>query len=98
MRGRGGRWWWITGLAIAVAIVVFLAPLASPDPDGLNKVAQDAGFLEKAQNFFRGLLSGYGIPGVGDPTVSKVLSGLLGIAIVTIVILVLGRLLARRSR
>jgi hypothetical protein len=98
MKDRRARWWWVAGLAIAVAIVVLLAPLASRDPDGLNKVAQDAGFLEKAQNFFRGLFSGYWIPGVGDPTVSKILSGLLGIAIVTIAIFVLGRLLARRSR
>jgi hypothetical protein len=29
------RLWWVAGLAIAILVVVMLAPLASGDPDGL---------------------------------------------------------------
>jgi hypothetical protein len=95
-RIRLGRRWWIAGLAVAVVVVVVLAPLASGDPDGLQRVAGDTGFVGQARNMIGGLLSGYEIPGIGDPVVSKVVSGLLGVAIVFLVIVGVGRLLARR--
>lgn len=38
----------ISGLGIALLIAVFLSPFASSNPDGLDRVAQDQGFEEKA--------------------------------------------------
>ena len=35
------------GIAIAALVVIVLAPLASPDPDGLERVAEDKGFLDR---------------------------------------------------
>lgn len=90
------RWWWVAGVAIAALVVVVLAPLASRDPDGLERVAADQGFIDRASNFFSGILSGYEIPGIGDPAVSTIVSGLIGVAIVVGVMYLLGRLLARR--
>jgi hypothetical protein len=94
-RRLGGRWW-IAGLAVAALVVVILAPLASSDPDGLERVAEDHGFIGQAQNVIGGLLGDYAIPGIDDPAVSTILSGLLGVAIVFLVIVGIGRLLARR--
>jgi len=94
--GRLRRWWWVFGIAIAALVVIVLAPLASPDPDGLERVAADQGFIERATNFFSGLFSGYAIPGIDDPRLSTILSGLLGVAIVLGVMFLLGRVLARR--
>lgn len=94
--GRLGRWWWLVGIAIATVIVIVLAPLASSDPDGLERVAEDHGFIGQARNVVSGALSSYSIPGIDDPRMSTILSGLLGVAIVLIVMFVLGRLLARR--
>ena len=91
-----GRRWWFGGVVIAVLIVIVFAPLASSDPDGLERVAEDHGFIGNAQNVISGLFSGYEIPGIGDPAVSTILSGLLGVAIVLLVMVALGRLLARR--
>jgi ABC-type Fe3+ transport system permease subunit len=96
-RGHIGRRWWAVGIAIAALVVVVLAPLASPDPDGLERVAEDAGFIERATNFWGGLLSGYAIPGIEDPAVSTIVSGLLGVAIVVVLAVVLGRVVARRK-
>jgi hypothetical protein len=95
-RGRLGRWWWVAGIAIAAAVVIVLAPLASSDPDGLERVAEDQGFISQAQNFFSGLLGDYAIPGVDNAWLSTVLAGLVGVAIVVGVVYVLGRLVARR--
>ena len=53
-RGRIGRRWWAIGVAIAALVVIVLAPLASSDPDGLERVAEDQGFLERAQNLLLG--------------------------------------------
>ncbi len=93
---RLGRWWWVAGVAIAALVVVVLAPLASSDPDGLERVAEDQGFIDRASNFFSGILSDYAIPGIDDPAVSTIVSGLIGVAIVVGVMYLLGRLLARR--
>ena len=94
---RVGRWWWVIGIAIVALVVIVLAPLASSDPDGLERVADDNGFIAQAQNVVGGLLGDYAVPGVDDPTLSTVLSGLLGVVILLVVVFALGRVLARRK-
>jgi hypothetical protein len=92
-----GRYWWLVGLAIAAIIVIVLAPLASPDPDGLERVAEDHGFLQSARDAIHSIIPDYTVPGV-DGNLSTILAGLIGVAIVFLVMVVLGRLLARRRR
>jgi cobalt/nickel transport system permease protein len=89
--------WWLVGLGIAVLVVVILAPLASPDPDGLERVAEDKGFLGQAQDALYSILPDYTIPWIDDPTVTTIVAGLIGLAIVFGVMWAVGRLLARRS-
>jgi ABC-type Fe3+ transport system permease subunit len=96
VKPRGSRRWWIAGIAIAVLVVVLLSPLASSAPDGLERVAEDQGFIDQATNLVGGLLGDYSIPGIGNETLSTILSGLLGIALVVGVLFLLGRLVARR--
>jgi cobalt/nickel transport system permease protein len=94
MRSRA---WWLVGVAIAVLVVIVLAPLASPDPDGLERVAQDAGFIAAAQDPSYSILPDYTVPGVEDGTLTTIVAGLIGVAIVFGIIWGLGVLLARRS-
>lgn len=73
----------IAGLAVALALAVFVSPHASSHPDGLEKVAEDRGFLEKAAGEGEALWEGspfpdYGIGGVANESVSTGLAGLLG--------------------
>ncbi|MCU0505419.1 MAG: PDGLE domain-containing protein [Chloroflexi bacterium] len=90
------RWGWlIVGLVIVAAIVVVLAPLASPDPDGLESVAGQQGWLESAQGAVYDLLPDYTIPGL-DGSASTVVSGLIGVGIVFLAMLGLGWVLRRR--
>jgi hypothetical protein len=96
--GRLGRWWWVAGLAIAAAVVVILAPLASPDPDGLERVAEDQGFLERARDAIYNIFPDYTLPFIDDPVISTIAAGFVGIALVFGAMWLLGRLLARRSR
>ena len=57
------RWWWVVGLAIAALVVIVLAPLASPDPDGLERVAEDQASSGTAQNAVL-VIPDYTVPGI----------------------------------
>lgn len=90
--------WAIVGLVIAAAMVVILAPAASEDPDGLDRVSQDKEFDHKAEDPAYEILPDYSIPGVDNEWVTVVLSGLIGVAICFAIILVLGFLLQMSRR
>jgi hypothetical protein len=94
-RGLVARYWWVVGLAIAAAVVVVAAFLTSRDPDGLQRVAGDQGFAGSAQQAPFEIIPGYSIPGV-DADVARIVAGIIGIAVVFAVVLVVGRVLARR--
>ena len=95
MRTTLRRHWWIAGLLISAMVVIVLAPLASPDPDGLESVAEQQGFIDSARDAVVRILPDYTIPGL-DGTASTVLAGLAGVAIVFFLMVGLGRLLRGR--
>jgi cobalt/nickel transport system permease protein len=76
---QGGRGWIVAGLLIAL-IVVLLAPFASTNPDGLNRVAMDLGFIHTGSSAV-GPLAGYSIPFLKGPT-GKIAAGAIGAVIV----------------
>jgi len=94
-RGLLARYWWVAGLAIAGVIAALAATFASGDPDGLDSVAIEQGFEEAGQEPGFQVLPDYAIPGI-DGTTSTIIAGIIGIAIVVLLVFLLGRLLARR--
>ncbi len=94
-RSRGR--WILGGIGISALVVVVAAFLASGDPDGLERVAEDQGILGRAQDALYAILPDYTMPGMDDPVVSTILSGLVGIAIVFGIMWLLGQSLARRG-
>ncbi len=92
---RVGRRWWIVGLAIAALIVIVLAPLASADPDGLERVAEDKGFLGNAREALFSIIPDYAVPGL-EGNASTIIAGLVGVVVVFGLMVLLGRVLARR--
>jgi cobalt/nickel transport system permease protein len=86
----------IVGLAFAFGAAL-ISPLASGDPDGLERVAEDQGFLERAQDAPYNILPDYTIPGI-DGGISTILSGVIGVVIVFALIYGLSQILrARRA-
>jgi predicted outer membrane lipoprotein len=75
------RNWWVVGLLLALAVAV-LSPLASPHPDGLERVAKDQGFVDRAQDPPFHVISNYLFPGIHDERLASILAGLLGTAVV----------------
>lgn len=92
------RWWWvIAGLVIACAVVLVLAPAASSDPDGLDRVSEDEAFSEKGEDPAYEWLPDYTVPGIDDEYASLIVAGLIGVGITFAVTLGFGAVL-RASR
>lgn len=91
------RYWWVAGLLLAAAVVVVLAPFASSDPDGLERVAIDTGFAEQGTEAGYEILPDYSVPLLGDSAASLIVAGLVGVALVFAAMWLLGRVLTRRA-
>lgn len=89
--------WWIVGLVIALAVTL-LSPLASAWPDGLERVAEDHGFIGLAADPFYEIIPDYVLPGVSSEALATILAGVIGVLTVFGLALGAGYVLrARRS-
>ncbi|MDY7041490.1 MAG: PDGLE domain-containing protein [Chloroflexota bacterium] len=88
--------WWHIGLLIALGLAI-VSPLASSWPDGLEKVAEDKGFIEEAQDPTFEIISDYVFPGVGSEALATILAGIVGTLILFALTYGLGTLLKRRE-
>jgi cobalt/nickel transport system permease protein len=92
----GGRGWVVAGLLAALAVVL-LSPMASVNPDGLNRVAMDLGFLNRQANAPYQILPGYTIPFLGTTPLSTILAGAIGALAVAGVTMLVVRVLRRSA-
>ncbi|MCJ7737674.1 MAG: energy-coupling factor ABC transporter permease [Anaerolineae bacterium] len=74
---------WVGGLALAVLLAV-ISPIASAHPDGLEWVAEQQGFLGRAQAPLYDLMPDYLLPGISNEALATVLAGIVGVGLVLI--------------
>ena len=91
---RGARLW-AAGYVIAIALVM-LAPFASGSPDGLERVAEDSGFMSAALSAPYSIISDYQLPGVQNEAVATALAGVVGVTVVYLMVMGCAYLLHRR--
>jgi cobalt/nickel transport system permease protein len=72
---------WIGGLLLALVLII-LSPLASANPDGLEWVAKQQGFLNTAQGPQYNIIPDYVVPGVSNEALATILAGAIGVLIV----------------
>ena len=72
--------WWIAGYFIAVAVTL-IAPLASGSPDGLERVAEDQGFIDTARDAPYTVIADYVFPGIQSEALATILGGVIGVTI-----------------
>jgi cobalt/nickel transport system permease protein len=92
---RNARNWLIAVLMLVGLTVVAASIWASADPDGLERIAEDVGFIDASQDPGYQILPDYTLPGV-EGVVSTIVAGLIGVVVVFGVIYLIGRLVARR--
>jgi cobalt/nickel transport system permease protein len=93
---KGGRGWIYAGVVISL-LAVFLSPLASADPDGLERVAEDMGFLQLGQAAPYEILPDYTIPFLGETALSTVVAGVVGALVLLGLMIVIGQTLRRKT-
>jgi len=75
------KYWWAIGLLLALAVALF-SPLASSHPDGLERVAEDQGFLDQARGVPFQIIPDYLFPGIENEAVATILAGVVGTVVV----------------
>jgi cobalt/nickel transport system permease protein len=79
----GMRGFAIGGVLAALVFAVVVSQFAAPHPDGLERVAQDSGFIDSAQEHALGgsMFADYATAGIGNETLSLAVAGVVGVGI-----------------
>ena len=72
---------WVAGFVISL-ILVIASPLASTDPDGLERVAEQLGFLETTREAPFRIIPDYVFPGIQNEVLATILAGVLGAVLI----------------
>lgn len=89
---------WVTGGVILALVVGVLAVFfASGSPDGLERVAEDKGFLETAQGPLFAIIPDYVFPGISNESIAGIIAIVLGTLLLFAVGYGLARVLRRRK-
>ena len=89
---------WVTGGLLIALIVAVFSFAASGSPDGLERVADNHGFLSRALDPFYTILPDYTIPFVANETLSGILAVVLGTLLVFGIAILVGRGLRRMPK
>ena len=79
-------------------IAGFISWFASSHPDGLERVAENMGFIEKAEDPSYELFPDYTVPGGLNKFLSNGLAGLLGTIASFCLVILVGKLIARKKQ
>jgi len=94
---KGGRGWIVAGVITSLAVVL-LSPFASANPDGLERVAEDLGFIHRGLSASYSILPDYAIPWLSEGATSTIAAGAIGALIVAGVTVAVVRIMRRRHR
>ncbi|MEZ5260340.1 MAG: PDGLE domain-containing protein [Acidimicrobiales bacterium] len=77
----------LVGLAVALVLAGIVSFYASSSPDGLEKVAEDKGFIDTATQHATGdgPLADYGVSGVDNERLSGGLAGVIGVGLTVVI-------------
>jgi hypothetical protein len=83
----------------ALSLAGGLSFYASSSPDGLERVAEDEGFLESAEDsaLSNSPLADYGLAGLDSERLSVGIAGVIGVVVTAIIALALFTLIKKRS-
>ncbi|WP_018640434.1 PDGLE domain-containing protein [Parafrankia elaeagni] len=73
----------VAGLFVALVLAGFVSGYASSSPDGLEKVAEDKGFIQQAEDhsFADWPLADYAVSGIENERLAGAVAGVIGVSI-----------------
>ena len=94
------RKFYIAGFIVSLVLAGVVSFYASSDPDGLERVAEDIGFLETAKEHSNadGTLADYGVKGIENERASVGVAGVIGVIGTAVVAGVGFKLIARKPK
>ncbi len=77
----------IGGLLVSLVFAAVVSQFSAADPDGLQRVAEDTGFIESGENhaLVDSMFADYAVAGISNETLSLVVAGIVG-TIVTLTV------------
>lgn len=89
--------WWQVALITCVGIGGVLSLFASGEPDGLERVAYDHGFMDReAENSFE-IIPDYSLPGIDNELIATSSAGLIGVIIMFVLVYYVGKVLKKHE-
>ncbi len=94
------RKFYIAGFMVSLFLAGVVSFYASSDPDGLERVAEDIGFIETAKDHSNadGTLADYGVKGIENERASVGVAGVIGVIGTAVVAGVGFKLIARKPK
>ncbi len=93
---NAGRAWIIGGIVFSL-LAVLISPFASSDPDGLERVAEELGFLETGSSAPFEILPDYTLPMLGETALSTIVAGAVGALVLLGLLILIGRNLRKKQ-
>lgn len=83
----GARTFVIGGVLIALVFAAVVSQFAAPDPDGLERVAEDTGFIESAEEHTLAdvVFADYATAGISNEALSLAIAGIVGTLVTLLV-------------
>ena len=78
---KANRKFYLISLLVSIGLAGIASYYASSSPDGLEKVAEDIGFIESAKDhqLDNSTLADYGVAGIGNERLSVGIAGVIGV-------------------
>jgi len=94
------RKFYIAGFIVSLFLAGVVSFYASSDPDGLERVAEDIGFIETAKDHSNadGTLADYGVKGIENERASVGVAGVIGVIGTAVIAGVGFKLIARKPK
>ena len=89
------KWW--HGVLVLALFLAILSPLASSAPDGLERVAEEKGFIDIALKPVFSIFPDYLIPGVTNEALATILAGIVGTLILFGIVYGLAKLMRTKG-
>jgi cobalt/nickel transport protein len=86
-------------LLVSIGLAGIVSFYASSSPDGLEKVAEDIGFIETAKDHTldNSTLADYGVAGIGNERLSVGIAGVIGVIATGVLMYFIIRFISRKK-